>query len=42
MVVIGQSGCFREKLVVLGNNWLYLGKNGCIQIKDVVFGQTWL
>ena len=42
MVVFGQSGCFRAKVVVIGQNMLYSRKNGCIRKKEVVFGQKWL
>ena len=35
MVVFGQSGSIRAKVVVLAQKWLYLGK-------VVVFGQMWL
>ena len=31
---LGKSGCFRKKVVVFGQKWLYLGK-------VVVFGQEW-
>ena len=42
MVVILQSGCFRIRVVVFGQEWLSLGKNGCIRADVVVFGQRWL
>ena len=31
VVVIGQSGCIRAKVVVFGQKWLYSGKSGCIR-----------
>ena len=40
MVVFGQSGCIRAKLVVFGLKWLYSGKSGCISAKVAVFGQS--
>ena len=46
MVVFGQSGCNRSKLVLLGLQWLYSGKaivflqSGCIRAKVFVFGQS--
>ena len=40
MVVFGQSGCVRAKVVVIGQRWLYSGKNCCIRAKVVVFGQS--
>ena len=49
VVAIGQSGCFRAKLVVFGEivvvfgqKSLYLGKIGCFRSKVVVFGQKLL
>ena len=39
MVVLGQKGCIRAKLVVFGQNWLYSGKTGCIRAKVVALGQ---
>ena len=45
VVVFGQTGCICRmsflsgKLVVFGQNWLYLGKSGCIRAKVVVFRQ---
>ena len=33
MVVFGQSGCFRAKL-------LYSSKSGCVRGKNVVFGKS--
>ena len=48
MVVFGHSGCFRAKVVVFGQRWLYSNKSGCIQksgcvrVKVVVFGEEWL
>ena len=54
MVVFGQSGCIRAKVVVIwkvvlfGEKLLYSGKSGCICEKVcvfgkvVVFGQKWL
>ena len=38
MVVFGQSGCIRAKVVVIGQKWFYSGKKDCIQAKVVVFG----
>ena len=40
MVVIGQSYCNREKVVVFGQKLLYSGKNGCIVANEVVFGKV--
>ena len=46
MGVFAQSGIIREKwfysdkVVVLGQKWLYLGKSGCIQGKEDVFGKA--
>ena len=43
-----KSGCFRAKVVVFGEKWLYAGKvvvfrqNGCFGAKVVVFGQKLL
>ena len=54
MVVLGQSGCIRAKVVVFGQKWLYLdkavvsckvvvfGQDGYICAKVVVFGQKYL
>ena len=39
VVVLGQSGCIRAKVVVFGQKWLYsdkiavLGQSGCIRAK---------
>ena len=40
VVLLGQSGCIREKLVVFGQKWLNLVKSGCIRVKVVAFGQS--
>ena len=47
MVVFGQSGCIRAKMVVIKQKWLYLGKSGsisgkssCIRAKVVLFGES--
>ena len=40
MVVIGQSGCIRTKVVAFGQKWLYSDKSGFIQAKVVVFGKS--
>ena len=42
MVVVGQSGGIRSKVVVFGYKKLYSGKSGYIRAKVVVFGQKWL
>ena len=42
MVVFGQGGCIRVKVVIFGQKMLYSGKSGCIRAKVVVFGQRWL
>ena len=45
MVVFGQSGCIRVKVVVFGQKLFYsgkcfnLGKSGCIREKVILFGQ---
>ena len=39
VVVFGQNGCIRAKVVVVGQNWIYSGKSGSIRAKVVVFGQ---
>ena len=39
MVVFGQGGCIRVKVVIFGQKMLYSGKSGCIRAKTVVFGQ---
>ena len=33
MVVFGQSGCIRAKVVILGQKWFSSGKSGCIREK---------
>ena len=33
VVVIGQNGCIRAKVVIFGKKWLYSGKSGCIRQK---------
>ena len=40
MVVFWQSGCVSAKVVVFGQNWLYLVKSGCIRAKMVVLVQS--
>ena len=40
VVVLGQSGCNRAKVVLFGQKKLYSGKNGCSQEKVVVFRQS--
>ena len=40
MVVFGQSGCVRTKVVIFGQKWVYSGKSCCIQAKVVVFGKS--
>ena len=40
MIVFGQSGCIRLKVVVFDQKWLYPGKNVCIREKVAVFGQS--
>ena len=37
MVVFGQSGCIRAKIVVIRQKWLSSEKNGCIRAKMVLF-----
>ena len=33
MVVLGQSGCIRAKVVVFGQKLLHSGKSGCTRAK---------
>ena len=40
MLVFGQNGCIRTKVVVFGQNSLRSGKSGCIRAKVVVFRQS--
>ena len=40
VVVNGQSGSIRAKMVVFGKKLLYTGERGCIRDKVVVFGQS--
>ena len=40
MVLFGQDGCFRAKVVVIGQKWLYLRKSESIRVKVVVVGQS--
>ena len=46
MVIFGQSGCIRGKVVVFGKmvvfglTWLYTGKNGCIRAKRFFSGKS--
>ena len=40
MVVIGQSGSIRAKVVAFEQKILYSGKCGCIRLKVVVFEQS--
>ena len=48
MVVFGQSGFNRPRVVVIGQKlfysgkWFYLGKGGCIREKVVLLGQKLL
>ena len=42
MVVFGESGCIRDKMVVFGQKWLYSEQSGCIRAKVVVLGHKWL
>ena len=42
MVVLGQSGCIREKVVLFVQKWLNSVKRGSIRAKVVVLGQKWL
>ena len=42
VVVFGQSGCNREKVVLFVQKWLFSGKSGSIRTKVVVLGQKWL
>ena len=39
MVVFGQSGCVRAKVVVFGLKLFYSGKSGGNRVEVVVFGQ---
>ena len=41
MVVLGQSGCVRAKVDVIGQAG-NIQANCCIREKDVVFGKKWL
>ena len=40
MVVFGQSGCIREKVVVFGQRWLYFGKCGFKRVKWFYSGKS--
>ena len=40
VVVFGQNGFIRVKVVVFGQKWLYSGKRGCIRAKVLKFGQS--
>ena len=40
MVVFGQSGCIRAKLVIIGQKLFYSVKTACIRAKVVLFGQS--
>ena len=42
MVVFGQSGSIRAKVVVFGRKWLYSGRPGFVQVKLVAFRRKWL
>ena len=48
MLYSGKSGCIREKMFVLKQNFIYSAKlfysskSFCNRTKVVVFGQTWL
>ena len=42
VVVFGQDGCVRAKVVVFGIKLFYWGKSSCIWAKVVVFGQKWM
>ena len=39
MVVLGQSGCLRGKMVVFGAKWLYFWHKWLYSGKVVLFGQ---
>ena len=39
MVVFGQNGFIRAKMVVFGQKWLYSGKSGSNRAKVVLLGQ---
>ena len=39
MVVFGQSGCIRRKVVAFGQKLVVFGQGGCIRAKVIVFGQ---
>ena len=39
VVVIGRKLFYSGKVVVFGQNWLYLDKSGCIRAEVVVLGQ---
>ena len=40
LVVFGQSGCIRAKVVVFVIKWLYSGKSGCIRAKVLKSGKS--
>ena len=40
MVVVGQSGCIREKEVVFGQKWFSSGKSGCIRARCLYLGKS--
>ena len=40
MVVFGQRGCIRAKVIVLGQKWFYSGKSGCIWEKKLYSGKS--
>ena len=40
MVVFGQSGCNRAKVVVFGQKWFYLSESCGIRGKVAVFGHS--
>ena len=40
MVIIGQSGCIRIKVVVFGKKLVVFGKSGCIRAKWLYLGKA--
>ena len=42
VVLFGQGGCIRAKVVAFRQKGLYFAKNGFVRVKVVVFGPKWL
>ena len=40
MAEVGQSGCIRAKVVVVGQKLRYSGKSGCIRAKCLLSGKV--